>query len=333
MMTRRRLFATTVILALAILGVAVWCFGWFDSPYEAKAELRVRPRSEFELLTMGGTTATDDRWDVLQELRQILTSRSVVFTALRQNTIKDHPIIRNQSDPEGFVIRHLEVAAYRPSAMIVTMSHKCDPQFCSDLVNAIVDSFVSEIVARDVMQKQSESEKLRTYLDTLQDEYRRRAAKLEVLRATLGNSAHSGDGQARIRRLNIEVDQLTRAADAAHHNLTDARLSEAEMDSNWERDTRLEKLRRLEEEYQRIMADLEKKLAQLPIAHEGTHGSVTLATQEDELDRLRRQIDTINEKLAQAELSVEFGPRIELVSPARKPTTRRGWFGRSVPTD
>ena len=79
------------------------------------------------------------------------------------------------------------------------------------------------------------------------------------------------------------------------------------------------------------MADLEEVLGQLaaaqPALPEKSSGSFELDTRQHEIDLLREQIDDLCRFKSRAVLTLESGARVEVISKAVKPVSRRHWFG------
>ena len=147
----------------------------------------------------------------------------------------------------------------------------------------------------------------------------------------------------------MKVDQLKLAANRTYERLLDERLSSAEArghqdqenasdsqrsaadDSDASDETkRLEKSKRLQEEYERLMADLEKSLellaaqAEVPGEEIGS-SSFALDEVQRDVERLSRQVDEANSLLAKTKAIASFEPRMEVVSRAVTPVSRRRW--------
>ena len=82
------------------------------------------------------------------------------------------------------------------------------------------------------------------------------------------------------------------------------------------------------------MADLGHVLGQIAAArHALTEGaslgkkSFDLEMRQHEIDLLREQVDELVRMKRRAELTLESGSRVEVISPAVKPVSRRHWFG------
>ena len=90
MLTKRRVIVLMCVLAL--LGGCVWVLELFFAPYEAEAELMVRPRSEIDspFDERGGDRASEDQVVVAQNVVQLLRSRSVIAAALDSASLKEH---------------------------------------------------------------------------------------------------------------------------------------------------------------------------------------------------------------------------------------------------
>ena len=347
MLTVRRVIALVCIVVF--LGACAWVSGWLHPVYQAEAELRVRPRSAMELMVMGQDpdhAAVDDRLTIAQEAGRQIRSREVITEALR--VMKDHPIILAQADPEDFVARRLDVEVIQPGIILVRMSHQQDPTFCADLVNAIIDGFKSSAENKLRVQQVNEIEGLEQHVAELKDSYRRQASALEHLRQSLQSSHGSRSGKSvGSEFLKVKVEQLKLAANRTSERLLDERLSSADVRGHQDQENasdsqrsaaddsdasgeakHLEKSKRLQEEYERLMADLEKSLellaAQAEVPSEEIGSSrFALDEAQREAERLSRQVDEANSLLAKTKAIARFEPRMEVVSRAVTPVSRR----------
>ena len=81
MLTIRR--AIALVCVLLVLGIFAWVYGWLWPPYEAEAELLVRPRSELELMIAGRSNgvlaSADDSWAIAQNVSKLISSHTVII--------------------------------------------------------------------------------------------------------------------------------------------------------------------------------------------------------------------------------------------------------------
>ena len=375
MLTKRRVIVLLCVLVL--LGGCAWVYELRFAPYVAEAELIVQPRSDLDLLFdgHGSAAANEDQSVIAQNMSQLIRSRTVIAKALDQESIKNHPLIREQAaDPEGFVASRLEVEVKQPSLIVVRMRERHDPALCADIVNAIVDAFVEGMAAVERSQKLGTISRLEKHLTAQTELEKKKRADLEALCTSLG--PRDGGRWALVERMKVEVEQLKQVADRIREKLLDFRLSDAEVggdgsqarspyvvplgrevggminpekvwldlrpsdwvitlsvrksDSGLDREARLARYKRYEEEYRRCMADLEEVLGQLaaaqPALPEKSSGSFELDTRQHEIDLLREQIDDLCRLKSRAELTLESGARVEVISEAVRPVSRRHWF-------
>ena len=59
----------------------------------------------------------------------------------------------SQADPEGFVLKRLEVEVKQPGLIVVRMTDRDSPDLCADLANAIVDTYVNRVIEAERAQK------------------------------------------------------------------------------------------------------------------------------------------------------------------------------------
>ena len=118
---------------------------------------------------------------------------------------------------------------------------------CADLVNAMVDEYMSRFVEQDRRQYVESQEWLDARLTDLTNIYAQRIAQLEDVRRSL--TAEDGNRCARAERMKFEVEQLKLAASRTGEKLLEARLADAEVDGNWDEQHRLARTKLLEQAY------------------------------------------------------------------------------------
>jgi uncharacterized protein involved in exopolysaccharide biosynthesis len=309
---------------------SVWGYRWWQAPYEAVAELRVRGKSDVEMMIEGGTaTAADDRWIIAQSASQTIRSQTVLTAALGHVSIKNHPLIRQQVDPEKFVAQLLTVSMKQPGIILVRVRDRRDPQFCADLANAIVGAFISTIEGASEAQKGETIQKLSSHLEKVAADYESCTAEVEQFRRSL--MAPDSEQIARTEYLKVEVEQRKLAADRCYQQLTAMLRIEGLISGTLDSENRSEMSKRLTEEYERNMNDLQesqkllaaeqcKLTAQTPLSYK-------VDMQQHVVDRKRREIDQLSDMIDRLRLMREFGPRIEVTSPAQVPHSRERWIG------
>lgn len=328
MITVRRMIALACVVVFVVAGF--WGYRWWQAPYEAVAELRVRAKSDVELMIEGSTAdPADDRWIIAQDASQTIQSRTVLSAALGHASIKDHPLIRQQVDQEEFVAQLLTVSMTQPGIILVRVRDRRDPQLCADLANAIVGAFISEIEGASEAQKSATIHQLTSHLAMVAEDYESCSAEVEKLRRSL--MALDSEQIARAEYLKVEVEQRKLAADRCYQQLTAMLRIEGLISGTLDRENRSELSKRLTEEYERNMNDLQKSqkllaaeqcklTAQAPLSYR-------VDVQQHALDRKRHEIDQLNDMIGTLKLMREFGPRIELTSPAHVPHSRERWIG------
>lgn len=328
MITVRRMIALACVVLFVVAGF--WGYRWWQAPYEAVAELRVRAKSDVELMIEGSTAdPADDRWIIAQDASQTIQSRTVLSAALGHASIKDHPLIRQQVDQEEFVAQLLTVSMTQPGIILVRVRDRRDPQLCADLANAIVGAFISEIEGASEAQKSATIHQLTSHLAMVAEDYESCTAEVEKLRRSL--MAPDSEQIARAEYLKVEVEQRKLAADRCYQQLTAMLRIEGLISGTLDRENRSELSKRLTEEYERNMNDLQesqkllaaeqcKLTAQAPLSYR-------VDVQQHALDRKRHEIDQLNDMIGTLKLMREFGPRIELTSPAHVPHSRERWIG------
>ncbi len=136
----------------------------------------------------------------------------------------------------------------------------------------------SEVKSR--VEQESERKKLEQDVAELKDSYRHQASVLEHLRQALPSFHGSRSGKSvRSEFLKVKIEQLRLAANRTYERLLDERLSSAETTGHHDREDasdsqlsaadasdasdeteHLAKSKRLQEEYERLMSDLEQSL-------------------------------------------------------------------------
>jgi hypothetical protein len=228
MLTKRR--GIVVLCVLVVLLGCAWVYDFFTAPFEAEAELMVQPRSALEVMMDGplSSRSADDQLVIAQSMSQLIRSRAVVSHALSRDSVKNHPIVKAQADPEAFVIDRLQVEVTPPGVIVVRMKVGQDPALCAAIVNAVVDAFVDREVAAERLGKRAEIQGIEARLAERIELEKKKRADLENLRQVLG-SPDSGRW-SQVELLKAEAEQLKQLSSQLRHKLLQMEMGSIEGD-------------------------------------------------------------------------------------------------------
>jgi len=159
--------------------------------YTASAYFRVAYQPEF-LVYSSGERPSEYAYENFKNTQiQLVKNRYVLATALRkpdQNPISRLTIIKNQEDPLGWLIRNLSVSFMGKSEIMEITLTANDPKEAADIVTAVMDAYLSEVVDYEKDQRRkrlSDLDRLYTDKDL---EVRNKHNELKQLAEQLGTN-------------------------------------------------------------------------------------------------------------------------------------------------
>jgi capsular exopolysaccharide synthesis family protein len=198
---RRWLLATTVGLLGAVLAAGV---GWFllpAPPHTARSQLYVAsdpPRVLFQT-----NEARSEAGAFRQTQMALLKSRLVLNAALRQPKAAETSLIRSHEEPVAWLEKELKVlAGASPEILSVSLSGDL-PEEQKVLVDAVVNSYMQEIVNKEQIKRQARLDHLKTIAAQYDEQLRRKRRTMRDLAENVGST----DKQALALKQLFSVEQ------------------------------------------------------------------------------------------------------------------------------
>jgi len=178
------------LLCVAIVGPAVW-FG-VGSRYTAYAHLRVAMEEDTVAFKTGTSWVNLDRFQIYKDTQlQLVESRFVLAKAISKPEISKIPEILHEEetgDPIEWLADELSVSFPGKSELMEVRLARPNPKEAADLVNAVVDAYMQEVVYAEITQKRKRLSKLEEVCSTRDAEMRKKRQELKNLAQHYGTS-------------------------------------------------------------------------------------------------------------------------------------------------
>ncbi|HIQ20059.1 MAG TPA: hypothetical protein EYH34_02310, partial [Planctomycetes bacterium] len=172
------------VTCAALAGAAVW-FG-LRPTYTATALLRVAAHQE-KLVFPTVDHAAQSSFDVYKNTQQqLLRSRFTLTAALRDPAVARLPLVQNELDPVGWLMRELEINFPGEAEIMQVSLTLSDPAQAATLVNAVVQAFMREVVNVERDRRVERLNELDQLCAEKETEVRSKRAALRQLAEQLG---------------------------------------------------------------------------------------------------------------------------------------------------
>jgi succinoglycan biosynthesis transport protein ExoP len=179
---RRRWIPATVlaITAATLAGILTWVF--LPKGFEAVAWLRVRDKSGMFGAGLGRDNAEYEAYRKTQV--QLIKSPLVLMAALRRPGVDNLSIFDGEQDKVGWLMKNVQVSAPMESEVIQIRLRGEDPQEVTDVVNAVTNSYLNDVVNKEKAERLQKR-------DTLEKKYKENMAEVRSRLDTYNNLAKS----------------------------------------------------------------------------------------------------------------------------------------------
>lgn len=201
LLARWQLALTAGLLCAGVAGAVSW-FYLAPAHYNAQALIHIDsnvPRVLF--------TTAEGRPDFASYQRTqmaLVRSRLVLNAALRQSKVAELPIVKQQEDPAEWLAKEL-MLDYTLSPEILRVHLRGDqPEELVTLVNAVVNAYLQEIVAKEQVRQQARIDRLKQIYGQYEENLRGRRKTLREL----AESAGSDDVQTLSMKQRLAAEQM-----------------------------------------------------------------------------------------------------------------------------
>ena len=212
---------------LGLLFAAIGAAGaWFaQTPlYTVVAQLRIAAQ-ERPLVFETKDNASQTQFDVYKGTQQqLIKSRFVLNTALREPSVTQLAIVRDQIDPVRWLEEELQVDFPGKAEIMRLRLQGDDPEGLAAIVNAILDAYLEEVVNVARNQRLERVSTLEEAYTDAENKLRRRRSDLRGLAESLG----TGDSEALTLKQQIALEQY--ASLRREHMRLQFELMRAELD-------------------------------------------------------------------------------------------------------
>ena len=180
-----------------------------------------RPREIFE------TRESDIAFRTYQETQVILVkSRKVLEAALDPPEVAGLPTILKKADPIGWLSEQVNVDFPRGSEILsISMTASCPPVELSMLVNSVADSYLTQIVEQERLDRIARFERLKRLFADYQKDLTEKRLKFKEMAGSIGTS----DKAAAAVRQQMMVEHLGLARQELMRLQSDLRRSQARL--------------------------------------------------------------------------------------------------------
>ena len=247
---------------------------------------------------------SDNAWTIFNKTQlALLKSYFVLHAAVRDPEIAKLDLVQSAADPVELLHERLDVGFYDGSAvMYVRMS--CSPNECDDaekLVDAVVDAYVNEVVAKDRQQRLSSRDLLARSLKKINEELSRKTQEfLDIAR-------ESGRTESETGQLMRELDM--KRLDRIENELIRLENDQLELETSGEPGNSKFYAERIAQLRER-QAELEKKII------DRSEQSVDLSLRRRELDKLERIANDMSIQLEYMDIEASAPEQIQVIQRA-----------------
>ena len=313
---RRLSFRALTLVLLILMLAAVGAYFAMRPKYVATATIRVHDvqplvqtqtsRNQLPSGPAGGPQLATEA------CAELLRSQTNLLQALRTDKVKSLQVIQDCEDPARFLRKKLEVTIRTPD--VIELAIPCKQKEGEEyriIVSAIADAFVVATNRQERQLAADRLKKLKAVRDDLTERLQRVSADLETLADTLGVTLSADTQSAEVNPLLVRRSE--RMLDALAGEI--ARIKVAMIvDGNYERESRTETLKQLNEEYDRQTHELVQVLESPESQNPRPRRSFLVDLKKRELGRLQKHVELVTDQIFQTEVDLEMLPRFELIS-------------------
>ena len=231
----------------------------------------------------------------------ILRSDFVATAALRNADVAALNLIKGKSDPVSWLTNTLEVRPQGESELIsLSLPAGRRPEETAQLLNAVLDAYLSEIVGKERLERVETLSKMRERFRELEARLQDKADELSMLRQASGTSEHQIQmARRQLRWLNKKISEFELQRIKIEHQ---PKAEEAEK--------------------QTVTAQLEslndKRAYQLEVLERGSEASGKITAVESEVSTLQEMVNTLQMDMMAVEAGLHADNRIDILHRARK---------------
>jgi capsular exopolysaccharide synthesis family protein len=177
------------VLLASIVGLAAW-FLVPQAKYKAQAVLQVEarpPQVLFRTVETQNPSGGEEYARYQKTQMGLVKTRFVLSAALRQPVVKRAQMIREQQDPVKWLQEKLDVSFETGSELLNICLSGDDPKELADVVNAVKDAYMNEVVNKAHTDRQKRYDKLKELQKKYAEMMKGQRQKLKVLADSAGS--------------------------------------------------------------------------------------------------------------------------------------------------
>lgn len=210
----RRRWILTILLGL-FLGVAAAGTTWFvqKPQYQAAAVLRIASQPTTLVFETKDQPRSSDYERYRSTQRETILSQFVIANALNRDAVRKLPIVLEQANPTEWLRSKLRVTFLGDSELMQVSMSDPDKKIIPLLINAVVDTYMVEVVDRERTDRQVPLAELRKLQTDREIELKNLREELESMTAALGGAvsttaAAKGGETSRVASLESEINRV-----------------------------------------------------------------------------------------------------------------------------
>ncbi|HTQ41047.1 MAG TPA: AAA family ATPase [Pirellulales bacterium] len=200
----RRRWLLALSLSLLCGGAATWV-AWrnWQPDYAPTATLRIASHQP-SLLDAKGNEAEQATFDVYKKTQQqLLRDRFVLNAALRDPTVAQLPIVKQQLDPVEWLQKEIVITFPGDAEILQISIHSQNPATAAAVVNAVCDAYVDRIVHAERDERLNRLQSLEKLYNDAEEKVRQKRSELKELTESLG----TGDSKAATLKQQIALEE------------------------------------------------------------------------------------------------------------------------------
>jgi len=200
---RRRWLLAGFVGAICAAGAVAAAWALIKPTYTATAVLRVATQQESLIFDIEGQSQSS--FNVYKNTQQqLVESDFVLIAALRDPEVGKLAVVKEEPDPVRYLAKELRVDFPGESELMTVRLTGDDPDEVTVLVNAVVDSYLAEVVDMEKSRRQQRLKELDDLYDTKAGEVRTKRVQLKSLADQFGTS----DSNALALQQQIALEQF-----------------------------------------------------------------------------------------------------------------------------
>ena len=223
-----------LLLLILLVGVAAGVAFYLFWPMGEKVSALIRVARGTESIVYETKPISVEEYEIFKNTQmELIKSPYVFMAALRKKHIANLSIVMQEEDPMSWLEDELEVE-YLDNSEIMSVSFTSNkPKEAAELVNAIVDAYIDEVVNKHERERRAMSAQLTQIFNSKENEVRSKRASLINLSEKLGVTAEGTPNvemQLNMQKHSTYLEKLLRAQYDLQKAIVSQKMNQAILD-------------------------------------------------------------------------------------------------------